>query len=80
MSRSTFSVLFYAMRDLRIKMDNRTITDWGEIRSAYKSFERFHSNLNYVHSSLDDMVLFLSHSNFEWFQQSNIQKVTTLHE
>lgn len=69
-----------SMRDLRIKMNNHAITDWEEIRSAYKSFESFHSNINYVHSSWDDMVLFLSHSNYEWLQQSNIQKATPLHE
>lgn len=69
-----------SMRDLRIKMNNHTITDWDEIRNAYKSFESFHSNINYIHSSWDDMWLFLSHSNFEWLQQSKLHRNATLHE
>lgn len=51
-----------AMRERRQRMDSYTIKEWEEIPNTFKSFENYFHQYNYIHSSWDDMSLFLSHN------------------
>ena len=50
------------MRERRQRMDIYAVKEWEEIPNTYKSFENYFHQYNYIHSSWDDMSLFLSHN------------------
>ena len=53
-----------AMKERRQRIDSYTVKEWEEIPNTFKSFENYFHQYNYIHSSRDDMSLFLSHNKF----------------